>query len=48
MRIANTLSLELLLVSESCIKLLEGRPGISFTGTPQPMQFDKDGNLSRL
>ncbi|HEV2484820.1 MAG TPA: DUF362 domain-containing protein [Terracidiphilus sp.] len=48
MRIANTLSLERLLVSESCVKLLEGRPGISFTGTPQPMQFDKDGNLSRL
>jgi Domain of unknown function (DUF362) len=47
-RIANTLSLERMLVSESCVKLLEGRPGISITGTPQPMQFDKDGNLSHL
>ena len=47
-RIANTLNLERLLASESCIKLLEGRPGISISGAPQPMPFDENGNLPPL
>ena len=47
-RIANTLSLERLLVSESCLELLAGRTGIKVIGAPQPMQFDKDGNLPPL
>jgi hypothetical protein len=47
-RIASTLSLDRLLVSESCIKLLEGRPGISIVGTALPMQFDDNGNLPPL
>jgi hypothetical protein len=47
-RIANTLSLERLLVSEGCLALLAGRPGIEVSGVPQPMQFDEDGNLAAL
>jgi hypothetical protein len=47
-RIANTLSLERLLVSESCLELLAGRTGIKVIGAPQPMQFDKDSNLPPL
>jgi hypothetical protein len=45
MRIANTLSLERLLVSENCVKLLTGRPEVSISGTAQPMRFDDHGNL---
>ena len=47
-RIADTLSLERLLVSEGCLALLAGRPGIEVSGVPQPMQFDEDGNLPAL
>jgi hypothetical protein len=44
-RIANTLSLERLQISECCIDALGGRPGLSTTGIPQPIQFDEAGNL---
>ncbi len=47
-RIANTLCLERLLVSESCVEALEGRPGIATAGTAQPMRFDENGNLRPL
>ncbi|HEY9713486.1 MAG TPA: hypothetical protein V6C72_08440, partial [Chroococcales cyanobacterium] len=44
-RIANTLSLERILVSECCSKMLEELPGVSFAGQAREMQFDQDGNL---
>jgi hypothetical protein len=47
-RIANTLSLERMQVSESCVSALAARPGIATSGTPQPMQFDQAGNLLPL
>lgn len=48
MRIANTLSIERLQVSASCVELLAGRPGIEIAGAPQPMHFDENGNLQPL
>lgn len=48
MRIANTLSIERLLVSECCIGLLPGPPEIEVLGAPQPMRFNNDGNLPPL
>lgn len=48
MRIANTLSLERLLVSECCVGALAERPGVTTIGTAQPMRFDDDGNLLPL
>jgi len=48
MRIANTLNLERLLVSESCIDELAGRAGVTMAGTAQPMAFDENGNLPPL
>ena len=47
-RIANTLSLERMLVSESCVEALAERPGVTMIGTAQPMHFDEDGNLPPL
>jgi len=47
-RIANTLSLERMLVSESCIKHLAGHANITFAGAPQTMEFDSNGNLPPL
>ena len=47
-RIANTLNLERLQVSECCVDALAGRPGIATIGTAQPMQFDEAGNLLAL
>lgn len=47
-RIANTLNLERVLVSEGCVDLLAGRAGLSTVGTAQPMLFDENGNLPRL
>ncbi len=44
-RIANTLFLDRILVSESCIGALASRPEASTLGTAQPMQFDEHGNL---
>lgn len=47
-RIANTLRLEKMLVSESCAEALKGRPGITLAGAAEEMRFDKDGNLQPL
>lgn len=44
-RIANTLSLERMLVSESCMDVLATRPEVSISGIAQPMQFDEADNL---
>ena len=48
MRIANTLSLDRLQVSECCVDALAGRPGVNQIGTAQPMQFDEAGTLLPL
>ncbi len=47
-RIANTLSLERMLVSECCSKVLASRPGVTIIGEPRAMQFDASGNLLPL
>jgi Lactate racemase N-terminal domain len=47
-RIVNTLSLERMLVSECCSKMLENRPGIRVVGKAQVMEFDESGNLLPL
>lgn len=44
-RITNTLSLDRMLVSESCRELLEQQPGIHTSAEAQNMQFDSAGNL---
>lgn len=44
-RIANTLRLDRMLVSESCADALRGRPGVTVGGTAEEMRFDRDGNL---
>ena len=48
MRIANTLNLERLFVSENCVEAVTAFPGVTTVGAPQPMQFDTDGNLPPL
>jgi hypothetical protein len=45
MRISDTLNLERLLVSESCLDSLREDPTVTIVGTPMPMQFDAAGNL---
>ena len=47
-RIANTLNLERLQVSECCMDALAGRPGVAAIGAAQPMRFDEAGNLLPL
>jgi len=47
-RIANTLSLERMLVSECCSKILESWPGVTIGGQARPIQFDQAGNLLPL
>jgi hypothetical protein len=47
-RIADTLNLERFLVSESCVKAITGRAGVTANGTPRDMQFDASGNLMPL
>lgn len=44
-RIANTLSLDKMLVSESCVDALRGRPGITLANQAEEMCFDGEGNL---
>ena len=44
-RIVNTLSLERMLVSESCTEMLGNRPGVTIVGKARDMQFDQTGNL---
>ena len=47
-RIQNTLNLDRLLVSESCLHLIKERPGVNAQGTAQTMEFDAGGNLLPL
>jgi hypothetical protein len=47
-RIADTLNLERFLVSESCVKAINGRPGVTTDGTAHDMQFDASSNLMPL
>jgi len=47
-RIANTLNLDRLLVSECCVSALAGKAGITTHGAAQPIEFDPDGNLLPL
>jgi hypothetical protein len=44
-RIVNTLSLERMLVSECCSKMLGSRPGVTIVGQALAMQFDQACNL---
>jgi hypothetical protein len=45
MRISDTLNLDRLLVSESCIETFRGVLNVTIVGEPVPMQFDGGGNL---
>ncbi|MGH9607330.1 MAG: hypothetical protein ACRD3N_16710 [Terracidiphilus sp.] len=47
-RIANTLNLDRLLVSESCAPLLQDRPGVTLAAQAEEMRFDESGNLPPL
>lgn len=47
-RIANTLSLDRMLVSEGSAEALKGRAGVSIAGAARAMEFDAEGNLARL
>jgi hypothetical protein len=44
-RIVNTLNLERVLVSESCLGALNEQSGVTIIGTLQDMEFDESGNL---
>jgi hypothetical protein len=47
-RIADTLNLERFLVSQSCVKEIHGKAGVTTNGTARDMQFDASGNLVPL
>jgi hypothetical protein len=47
-RIADTLNLERFLVSESCVKAINGKVGVTTNGAARDMQFDESGNLMPL
>jgi hypothetical protein len=47
-RIANTLQLEKILVSESCAEALRDRPGLTLGAAAKEMRFDGEGNLLPL
>lgn len=47
-RIADTLNLSRLLVSEAGLKFLDGQAGLTITGAPRSMEFDREGNLYPL
>ena len=47
-RIANTLRLEKMLVSESCAEALRDRPDIAISKAAEEMRFDREGNLMPL
>ena len=47
-RIADTLNLDRFLVSEACVSAINGRPGVTTSGTARNMEFDASGNLSPL
>ncbi len=44
-RIANTLRLEKMLVSEGCLEALRERPGVTLASAAEEMWFDAEGNL---
>jgi hypothetical protein len=44
-RIVNTLNLDRMQVSESCVDALRNRPGVTMNGPAQSMQFDELGKL---
>ena len=44
-RISDTLNVERLLVSESCLDEMRADPGVTTVSAPQPIQFDAGGNL---
>jgi hypothetical protein len=44
-RIADTLSVAQMEVSAALWPEVEGRPGLEFTGPPQPLTFDAEGSL---
>jgi hypothetical protein len=44
-RVSDTLNIERLLVSESCLDAMRGDAGVTAVSSPQPMQFDAAGNL---
>jgi hypothetical protein len=44
-RIANTLRLEKMLVSESCAEALKGRTDVTLGDAAEEMRFDREGNL---
>ena len=47
-RIADTLNLERLLLSEGSLAAMNGRPGVAVNGSGQDMAFDGEGNLLPL
>ena len=47
-RIANTLRLEKMLVSESCAEVLKGRTDVALADAAEEMRFDREGNLMPL
>ena len=47
-RIADTLNLERFLVSEACVKVINGHPGVTTKGSPHEMEFDAEANLLPL
>ena len=44
-RISDTLNVERLQVSEPCMDVMRGEPGVTAMGAGRPMQFDDAGNL---
>jgi hypothetical protein len=44
-RIVNTLNLDRLLISESCVGSIKGQVGVSLAETARDMEFDQPGNL---
>jgi len=44
--IQNTLELSHMLLSENLREEIEGNPDLEITGSPQPVEFDADGNLT--
>jgi hypothetical protein len=47
-RISDTLNLDRLLVSESCLRTMNHNSDVTIVGEPRAMQFDIDGNLLRF
>jgi hypothetical protein len=47
-RISDTLNLERFLVSEGCVRAINGRPGVTTAGGARDMEFDAEANLLPL